>query len=209
MIAIYKIINLINNKVYIGSSINLEIRLKNHKAKLRNNHHSNQYLQRSWDKYGENNFKFEIIEECKKEEIINKEQYWIDYYKSYDENNGYNLSPTAGNILNYKMNEEQKNKISKALMGHKLSEETKQKISKTRKERKYKISKKHLELLKKLNSENNPNAKLKKEDVIKIRQLYKSDNYTYKELSDLYNVTCSCIKHIIYNRTWKNLEKEN
>ena len=59
---IYKITNLTNNKCYIGSSFNLFNRLHNHKTNLRKNRHHNVYLQRAYNKYGEENFKFEIVE---------------------------------------------------------------------------------------------------------------------------------------------------
>jgi len=83
---IYKITNNINNKVYIGQSINIEQRWKNHKhfEKERENYP----LYKAFQKYGINNFSFEIIEECEPEELNEKEEYWINYYDSYD--NGYN-----------------------------------------------------------------------------------------------------------------------
>lgn len=59
---IYKITNLINNKMYYGSSFNLFNRCHNHKMNLRRNTHHNQHLQYAWNKYGEENFVFEIVE---------------------------------------------------------------------------------------------------------------------------------------------------
>lgn len=78
MIGIYFIKCLINNKTYIGSSINIEKRLKQHIKMLEKNNHSNQYLQNSYNKYGKNNFKLGIIDICKEESLSNREQYYID-----------------------------------------------------------------------------------------------------------------------------------
>lgn len=119
MIGIYKIVNLIDNKVYIGQSKMLEIRKEQHFQKLRANKHGNRYLQFAFNKYGEENFKFEIIEEC--ENLNERETYWFNYYKP----NVYNLGHT-GNVQT--MSEETRKKIS--LGGRRpCKEETKIKIS--------------------------------------------------------------------------------
>jgi len=61
MIGIYCIKNIINNKIYIGSSINIENRFKQHLSDLRNNNHHNSHLQFSYNKHGENNFVFYVL----------------------------------------------------------------------------------------------------------------------------------------------------
>ena len=92
MIGIYKIENKINGKVYIGQSIHIKKRWYEHKYQLNSNCHCNTHLQLSWNKYGQDNFTFVVIETCQKDELDDKEMYWIEYYKSYDELNGYNIS---------------------------------------------------------------------------------------------------------------------
>jgi len=128
---IYKIINIINNKIYIGNAINLYKRMHNHIHQLKNSIHHSRHLQRSWDKYGENFFKFYIIEYVEdKNNLIEREQYWMDYYKSYDINLGYNICTKANSNIGKKLTEETKRKISEAQKGHtRLSEESKRKIS--------------------------------------------------------------------------------
>lgn len=74
---IYYIENLINNKKYIGQSNNIKDRWRRHISELNKNKHHNDYLQKSWNKYGENNFMFEIIEYCSIENLDDREQYWI------------------------------------------------------------------------------------------------------------------------------------
>jgi len=60
---IYKIINVVNNKFYIGSSVDLRKRKSKHFSELRHNKHNNKHLQRAWDKYGEASFVFVVVEE--------------------------------------------------------------------------------------------------------------------------------------------------
>lgn len=91
---IYKITNLINNKIYIGQSINVYQRWEAHKyASLnKNSKEYNIYFHNALRKYGINNFFFEIIELCDKTKLDERERYWIEYYHSYDRKIGYNES---------------------------------------------------------------------------------------------------------------------
>jgi group I intron endonuclease len=117
---VYQIVNLINGKRYIGSSKNIKSRWKEHLDKLNKNKHYNIHLKNSWNKYGKENFKFEIIEECLENDLADKEQYWIDYYRSYERNYGYNLSKnTKAFNRGHKDTEESRNKKSLARRGDK------------------------------------------------------------------------------------------
>ena len=86
---IYKIINQINNKVYIGKAGNIERRWYEHRSDAKNPNKT-YHLYQAMRKYGLDNFIFEIIEECPPDNDIlsEREKYWINYYDSY--NNGYN-----------------------------------------------------------------------------------------------------------------------
>lgn len=100
MKAIYSIKNKINNKIYIGSATNLSNRWSRHKSDLILKKHHSIYLQRAWDKHGEQSFEFSIIEEIlESQDLIIKEQYYLDLYRSYNPEFGYNISPTAGSSL--------------------------------------------------------------------------------------------------------------
>lgn len=95
MIGIYKITNLINNKCYIGQSVDINRRFSNHKSyKLKN---SDYPLYQAFRKYGIENFSFEVIEECSIAALDEREIYWIDYFDSYY--HGYNQT-TGGNSGN-------------------------------------------------------------------------------------------------------------
>lgn len=89
---IYKFENKINHHIYIGQSINIGQRYKDHLNRSQNNFSSNnEYnsaLHRAIRKYGIENFSFDIIEECKQSFLNEREIFWISYYDSY--NNGYN-----------------------------------------------------------------------------------------------------------------------
>ena len=95
-IGIYGIINTSNNMLYIGQSIDIRRRIYIHKLHLKQNKHHNSYLQNVWNKYGEKNLEFRIIEKCNKEELNQKEVYYIKYYKSNMRKYGYNLD-SGGN----------------------------------------------------------------------------------------------------------------
>ena len=132
---IYKITNIIDNKFYIGSSIDIERIWYKHKKDLNNNKHHSILLQRSWNKYSEENFVFEIIEECLKEIIVEREQWYLDQTQCYDSKIGYNIAEFAqSSMLGKNHSEETKEKISKNnakyWKGKPRSEETKEKMSK-------------------------------------------------------------------------------
>jgi group I intron endonuclease len=114
---IYKIRNLLNNKVYIGSAINFYQRKRIHINDLKGNRHHSNHLQNSWNKNGEFNFIFEIIEEVDPEKLIEREQFYIDKNKSYNGLYGYNISPTAGSQLGFRHSKETKDKLSKLQFG--------------------------------------------------------------------------------------------
>jgi len=105
MIGIYRIKNLVNGKCYYGSSKQIEKRFDRHKKELKNNIHINCVLQRAWDKYGENNFIFEIVEECNINVLLETEQKYLDLQPEYNigikSSGGDNLTknPNKGKIV--------------------------------------------------------------------------------------------------------------
>lgn len=102
---IYKIINIITGDIYIGSSINLKERQRRHSKDLRRNQHHAVYLQRAVNKYGISNFKFIIIEYCEQEQLLIREQHYLDTLLPV-----YNTAKIAGSVLGVKQSEEAKEK---------------------------------------------------------------------------------------------------
>lgn len=113
MIGIYQILNATNGKRYIGQSINIESRLNHHKEMLINNQHFNKHLQNSFNKYGLENFIFEVLEECSKEDLSIRERYYIKLYNSMNE--GYNKTSGGENIPGWQQTNEVRRKISEKL----------------------------------------------------------------------------------------------
>lgn len=126
---IYKITNTVNRKIYIGSAINLKDRTTNHLWCLRNKRHCNGHLQKSFNKYGESAFLFEIIEYCKPYECISREQFYIDIFIKQG-SDLYNICLTAGSVLGRKMSEETKRKIGLKNSQNKMSDEQKSHLRK-------------------------------------------------------------------------------
>ena len=81
MVVIYKITCLINNWVYVGVTVNMYQRKHTHKSALKKGNHGNKQLQNDYNKYGENSFVFEIVEECADEIRIDRETFWINSLK--------------------------------------------------------------------------------------------------------------------------------
>lgn len=75
---IYKIINKVNGKYYVGSSQNIEHRWDQHLQMLRNNQHFNRKFQRAYNKYKEDAFKFQIVLECDKDRLLIEEQKFLN-----------------------------------------------------------------------------------------------------------------------------------
>lgn len=92
---VYKIYCKTNKKVYIGSSIDVPRRLKQHQNALKSGRHINNHLQNAWDTYGEKNFDFCLLEEVEEEQLLLREQYWILKLRSWRRETGFNKAETA------------------------------------------------------------------------------------------------------------------
>lgn len=128
---IYKIENIINAKIYIGSSKNIKLRWKQHKCALNNNKHHNTHLNNAWNKYGSDSFKFKIIEYVELNKLLEREQYFIKYYKCNNHNNGYNKRLICESNLGWKASKETKKRMSESAKKRPpISEETRNKLRK-------------------------------------------------------------------------------
>lgn len=116
---IYRIVNTVNGKFYIGSTVNLHKRLQRHRYDLRRNAHHNQKLQNSWNKHTEDAFSFEIIEFVLPPFLLEREQYWLDKLRPWS-NKGLNIAQNAMSpSLGTKHSPETRERLSLARLGKK------------------------------------------------------------------------------------------
>lgn len=192
IVGVYKITNNLNNKFYIGSSNNIYRRWKEHINDLNKNKHINNHLQYSWNKYGEDNFKFEILEECEEDIRIQIEQKYLDNLTPFKEI-GYNISPVASNCV---LGGEENGWFGKGYL-----QTGNQNVfygKKHTKESRRLISENHANVM----GENHPLAYLKNEEVIKIKEQLAKGKMLYDELSVQYKCPKVCIKNIAYLNTY-------
>lgn len=145
---VYIIICINNGVIYIGCAVSILERWQRHKRELNANNHHNEYLQRSWNKYGESSFVFGILETVPIDDIQACEDYWIEWFllvgvsifnasikSNYPQNGrtGHPLTPEtkakiSAKLTGGKASVETKAKLSAMRTGHKLSPETIEKL---------------------------------------------------------------------------------
>ena len=79
---IYKIVSLSQpDKIYIGSALNIKDRWQRHLSELRKGRHGNRHLQRHFDKYGESDLVYFVVEYCEPKQLLHREQFFMDMLK--------------------------------------------------------------------------------------------------------------------------------
>lgn len=86
-------------------------------------------------KHGEDNFQFEILEECVDELANDREAHWVAHFDSFNPEKGYNL--TSGGRQHFEFSEATRAKLREKATGHKHSEETRKKMSEARARRRF------------------------------------------------------------------------
>ncbi len=193
VVGVYEIKNNVNNKKYIGSSVNIRGRLNTHAHDLIANRHSSKELQKDWNLYGEDAFSFNLLKECSSPFLIETEQFFIDNYAPE-----YNFCKIAGRSIEPLYTKDAQLKLSKNRVGpwkgKTRSQETKDKISLT------KMGKPAVVF-----GDKHPNAKLTSLKVAQIRYYY-SKGLTQSKLSKLYSIDQSVVSDIVNRKTWKSVE---
>lgn len=230
---VYQIKNKLNGKIYIGSTVDKKRRWREHRNRLRQGRHNNSHLQKSWNKYGANNFKFSVLEKIKnRDKILEREQYYLDNKKPE-----YNISKKARAFAEgLHHTEETKQKISEKMKGEnnpmyggghakevrrKMSEslkgknnpmygkehteETRQKISERRKGKTF--SEEHKQKIGKASKgEKNVRAKLTKKKVKIIKYLLQGDSFTQTQIGKMFNVVHQTISRIKTGKAWEHVD---
>lgn len=196
MIGVYGIKNQLNGKIYIGSSVNVKKRWRNHKYNLRKGQHHAPHLQNAWNLDGENAFEFILLEELTSSDFISeREQFWMDYHMVADPQYGYNIAIFAEHPkLGWITPEEVKRKISESLKDrhHIHNDETKRLISNT-----MKANQQH-------KGSSNPAAKLTEDKVKEIKSMIASGS-SNAQVASVFCVSRATIAHIRTGRKWADI----
>lgn len=133
MPVIYLVTNLENGHVYVGKTVDFSRRKREHLNALRKGVHNNKHLQSAFNKYGEDRFMFEVLEECKKEELEEREIYWLNQFGGFQSDENYNQCEGGkGGIFT--------EEVLSRLRGWHHSEESKEKMSISRRGLKLNLS---------------------------------------------------------------------
>lgn len=116
MRAVYRILNRLNDRAYVGSSVDVASRLADHIRSLRRGKHPSVPLSRAWAKYGESAFSLEVLEIVADDQDLRaREQHWIDSLAAYGA--GYNGRPMAADNSGHRPTDETRRKMSEAKRG--------------------------------------------------------------------------------------------
>jgi group I intron endonuclease len=122
--AVYQIKNTITGDMYIGSTVDLYDRWIHHMSTLRGNKHHAPYLQHAWNKYGQDAFEMNILEYPTREELVAREQHYIDTMHPV-----YNTVPFADSPLRHRTPEQIAISTRLVHIGSKRSEESRKRMS--------------------------------------------------------------------------------
>ena len=213
---IYKITNLIDDKVYIGQTTNYRKRKTTHFAHLRRNAHCNEHLQRAFNKYGEENFAIEIIKECGANDLDYWEIYFINKFKACDKRYGYNLIDGGQKYRHH--TKEVRAKISKRLKGKPFTKEHKNNLAKANhlrvisQEQQDEMTRKMRETKLKMEigcGEKNGNAIISDEKAQELLlEALQLQEVIVKDLAQKYSVSEQIVYNLIENKSYKNIIPE-
>lgn len=128
MRGVYTITETHSRTVYVGQADNIERRWRQHRSDLRLGSHENSHLQRSWDKHGADAFAFEVREECLREQLGEREQFWLDRF--WEIGMVFNHGPCVNSpCLGVPFSVEARRRMAEGRRGMKLSLEHRKNVS--------------------------------------------------------------------------------
>jgi len=178
---IYQIRNLKNGKRYIGSAVTIRTRWNEHRHELRHQCHHSPKLQNSWNKNGEDIFAFEVLLYCDSEHCLMYEQIALDHFKP-----AYNIQQIAKSPLGTKRTHAQKRRMSKAHFGIKHKDQAKKKLMDQR------------------IGELNPSARITKQIVVQIRQMYRN-GITQTAIAPVVGLSRQQVNRICNSKRWSHV----
>ena len=217
---VYKIVNIIDGKQYIGSSIDIASRLTRHRGNLNTNKHENLKLQRAWNKHNKDSFVFEVLLYCDPENCLWYEQMFLDYFQPE-----YNIAldakaPMLGRTHSvasrYKMSQSRrgtqtgvdnpmygKTGDQHPYFGRRHSDESKQKMRASHLGKKLTQSTKN-KMSQSRRGELHPNAKLTTEQVVEIKKKI-ADGIPNRSIALQYGIHERNISKIKTGRNWSHV----
>lgn len=227
---IYRITNMITGESYVGQTgVNFGDRWDSHRALLRAGRNDNPPLQKAWNEYGESAFEFAIIESVSDKSLLNSlEIQYISEYRAEDKS--YNIAD-GGDIpyfLGRPLSEDARRRIGEKnrinMTGRKLSAETRKKMSESHLNRVWTDEQRQRqsensriantgrvrsaetrELLRKINQENPPSAKITPDDVRNIRRRY-ADGETQTAIAKDFELASGTISNIVNRKRWAHVD---
>lgn len=118
-----------NGTVYVGSSNMIEKRFWSHRSQLKRNKHGNSRLQSTYNKYGKESFKYEIIQQCDPNHLIAVENSYISYFMSIGQDKCMNMRAAGWSPAGCKVSDETRRRMSAAKKGVKFTDEAKANMS--------------------------------------------------------------------------------
>jgi group I intron endonuclease len=121
---IYAIRHIATGRCYVGSSVRIVYRWKQHRTQLERGTHHGKHLQRAWSKYGADAFEFVVLEQVDSSQLVAREQFHIDALNAAHPDLGFNTAPVAGSVLGCRhgpCSDERKRRIGAANRGRKPS----------------------------------------------------------------------------------------
>lgn len=232
MIGIYRITNIVNGITYIGKTgMNFGDRWDCHRAQLNGGYHDNPYLQNAWDKYGEGNFEFAVVESVEDPDMLNElERKYISEYRSRGLSYNLHDGGDGGYNLGKHLSDDTKRKIGQKnrenMTGRKAGTKTKEKMSATHRKRYegwtdedrsawgrktaeaasgYRWTDESRKNFSRLQRSSPNGARFTPDDIRDIRAKAANGART-KDLASEYNTTPSYISSIIHRRRWPDID---